>query len=79
MGAQNYKGVCIVRGCLRQRACAVRFPLSTARLTKGYTAPIGAFFCPEIRAFTSFGGEISSTVSKVLRDRSDTKMAVYSR
>ena len=32
-------------------------------------APIGAFFCPEIRAFTGFGGEISSTVSKVLSDR----------
>ena len=34
-----------------------------------YAAPIGAFFCPEIRAFTGFGGEISSTVSKVLSDR----------
>ena len=31
-----------------------------------YAAPIGAFFCPEIRAFTGFWGEISSTVSKVL-------------
>ena len=34
-----------------------------------YAAPIGAFFCPQIRAFTGFGGEISSTVSKVLSDR----------
>ena len=33
---------------------------------KFYAAPIGAFFCPEIRAFTGFWGEISSTVSKVL-------------
>ena len=33
-----------------------------------YAAPIGAFFCPEIRAFTGFGGEISSTVSRVLSD-----------
>ena len=30
---------------------------------------IGAFFCPEIRAFTGFWGEISSTISKVLGDR----------
>ena len=30
---------------------------------------LGPFFCPEIRAFTGFGGEISSTVSKVLSDR----------
>ena len=36
---------------------------------KNYTAPIGAFFCPEIRAFTGFWGEISSTISKVLSDR----------
>ena len=34
-----------------------------------YAAPIGAFFCPEIRAFTGFRGEISSTGSKVLSDR----------
>ena len=34
-----------------------------------YAVPIGAFFCPKIRAFTGFGGEISSTVSKVLSDR----------
>ena len=34
-----------------------------------YAAPIGAFFCPEIRAFTEFWGEISSTVSKALSDR----------
>ena len=34
-----------------------------------YAAPIGAFFCPEIRAFTGFWGEISSTASKVLSDR----------
>ena len=34
-----------------------------------YAAPIGAFFCPEIRAFTGFWGEISSTASKVLVDR----------
>ena len=34
-----------------------------------YAAPIGAFFCPEIREFTGFWGEISSSVSKVLRDR----------
>ena len=32
-------------------------------------ALIGAFFCPEIRAFTGFGGEISSTASNVLSDR----------
>ena len=32
-------------------------------------SPIGAFFCPEIRAFMGFWGEISSTVSKVLSDR----------
>ena len=30
---------------------------------------LGPFFCPEIRAFTGFWGEISSTVSKVLSDR----------
>ena len=29
----------------------------------------GPFFCPEIRAFTGFWGEISSTASKVLGDR----------
>ena len=29
---------------------------------------LGPFFCPEIRAFTGFWGEISSTVSKVLSD-----------
>ena len=34
-----------------------------------YAAPIRAFFCPEIRAFTGLRGEISSTVSKVLSDR----------
>ena len=34
-----------------------------------YAAPIGAFFCPEIRAFTGFWGEISSTASKALSDR----------
>ena len=38
-------------------------------LQLSYAAPIGAFFCPEIRAFTGFWGEISSTVSKVLSDR----------
>ena len=36
---------------------------------KVYAAPIGAFFCPEIRAFTGSCGEISSTASKVLSDR----------
>ena len=47
-----------------------------------YAAPIGAFFCPEIRAFTGFWGEISSTASKVLSDRKvlfKHKMAVNSR
>ena len=34
-----------------------------------YAAPIGAFFCPETRAFTGFRGESSSTASKVLSDR----------
>ena len=34
-----------------------------------YTAPIGAFFCPEIRAFTGFGARCFSTVSTVLSDR----------
>ena len=34
-----------------------------------YAAPIAAFFCPEIRAFTGLRGEISSTVSKVMSDR----------
>ena len=34
-----------------------------------YAAPIGAFFCPEIRAFTGFWGETSSTVCEVLSDR----------
>ena len=33
-----------------------------------YAAPIGAFFCPEMRAFTGFVSEISSTVSKVFSD-----------
>ena len=33
-----------------------------------YAALIGAFLCPEIRAFTGFWGEISSTVSRVLSD-----------
>ena len=47
-------------------------------LLRSYAVPIGAFFCPEIRAFTGIGGEISSTVSKVLSDR-NTKMAVNSR
>ena len=46
--------------------------------------PNWGLFCPEIRAFTGFWGEISSTVSKVLSDRvkyySNTKrLAVYSR
>ena len=36
---------------------------------KHYAAPIGAFFCPEIRAFTGLRNEISSTVSKVFSDR----------
>ena len=36
---------------------------------RNYAAPIGAFFCPEICAFTGFWGEISSTASKVLSDR----------
>ena len=34
-----------------------------------YAAPVGAFLCPEIRAFTGFWGEIPSTASKVLSDR----------
>ena len=34
-----------------------------------YATPIGAFSCPETRAFTGFWGEISSTVSKILSDR----------
>ena len=38
-------------------------------LRQRYAAPIGAFSCAEIRAFTGFGGAISSTVSKVLGDR----------
>ena len=45
-------------------------------------ALIGAFFCPEIRAFTGFWGEISSTLSKVLSDRKvqfKREMAVNSR
>ena len=48
-----------------------------------YAAPIGACFCPEIRAFPGFWGEISSTASKVLKVTvkyfSDTKLAVNSR
>ena len=44
------------------------WPSGTFR-TFFYAAPIGAFFCPEIRAFTGFRAEFSSTVSKVLSDR----------
>ena len=39
------------------------------RNAPSYAAPIGALFCPEIRAFTGFCGGISSTVSKVRSDR----------
>ena len=59
---------------------AQRSPPLGERLS--YAAPIGAFFCPEIRAFTGFGGKISSTGSKVVSDRKvlfKHKMAVNSR
>ena len=48
--------------------CFVRIS-ADLRERESYAAPIGAFFCPEIRAFTEFWGEISSTVSKALSDR----------
>ena len=47
-----------------------------------YAAPIGAFFCAEIRAFTGLGALYYSTVSTVLSDRKvlvKHKMAVNSR
>ena len=56
--------------------------LSLLQGRSGDAAPIGAFFCPEIRAFTGFWGEISSIASKVLSDRKvlfKHKIAVNSR
>ena len=46
-------------------------PLNRRSVLKSlsYEAPIGVFFCPEIRALAGFGVEISSTVSKVLSVR----------
>ena len=59
------------RGRLRQKIVAIRDCDLGALNLHGvyYAAPIGTFFCPEIRAFREFRGEISSTVSKVLSDR----------
>ena len=45
-------------------------------------APIGAFFCPEIRAFTGFGARFLQPFPKSLvtvKHHSNTKMAVNSR
>ena len=47
-----------------------------------YTAPIGAFFCPEIRAFKGFGARFLQPIPKSLvtvKHYSNTKMAVNSR
>ena len=46
---------------------------------KSYAAPIGAFFCPEIRAFTGFGARFLQPAPKSLvtiKHNSNTKMAV---
>ena len=62
----------VVTAILRCDFCAAKFgreALHRVRLLwerKSYAAPIGAFSCREVRAFTGFWGEISSTVSKVL-------------
>ena len=47
-------------------------------LAVDYAAPIGAFFCPEIRAFTGFGARFLQPFPKSLvtvRYYSNTKMA----
>ena len=50
-------------------AASIAFLFRTCFEGVCYAAPIGAFSCPEIRSFTEFWGEISSTVSKALSDR----------
>ena len=47
-----------------------------------YAAPMGAFFCPEIRAFTGVGARFLQPFPKSLvtvKYNSNTKMAVNSR
>ena len=47
-----------------------------------YAAPIGAFLCPEIRAFTGLGARVLQSLPKSLvtvKYYSNTKMAVNSR
>ena len=47
-----------------------------------YAAPIGAFFCPEIRSFTGFGARFLQPLPKSLvtiRYYSSTKMAINGR
>ena len=47
----------------------------------GYAAPIGAFFCPEIRAFMGFGARFLQPFPKSLvtvKYYSSTKVAVNS-
>ena len=51
---------------LLSHVCFVTLELPDPRNLRG---PNWGLFCPEIRAFMGFGGEISSTVSKVLSDR----------
>ena len=55
----------------RRLVAEARVPLRKLEpwMAQLYAAPIGAFFCPEIRALTGFGARFFSTVSKVLGDR----------
>ena len=67
---KNQVDVGIYSWRLDSRGCRLNDQLVLVRVEpKLFSAPIGAFSCPEIRAFMGFGGEISSTVSKVLSDR----------
>ena len=56
-----------------------KFCISRTLPPKSYAAPIRAFFCSEIRAFTGFWGEISSTVSKFLVTVKNYSIAVNGR
>ena len=52
------------------------------KLPLSYAAPIGAFFCPEIRAFTGVGARFLQPFPKSLvtvKYNSNTKMAVDGR
>ena len=68
--------------CRKRSPAKGVWPKSDEKSDGSYAAPIGAFFCPEIRAFTGAGARFLQPFPKSLvtvKYNSNTKMAVNSR